>query len=85
MDGSHSALLIQLLQPLLLVKVRALCYSPNAAQSELNDFFGFFRLAVAEENEHDLFFFAKAFEPILRHALHDKMTPLYLVICFLTC
>ena len=27
-----------------------------------------------------LLFFSKAFEPILRHVLHDKMTPLYLVI-----
>ena len=56
-----------------------------SAQSELGDVFGFFRLAVADENGHDLFFFPKAFEPILRHVLHDKMTPLNLVICFVKC
>ena len=54
-----------------------------SAQSELNDFFDSFRLAVADKNGHDPFF-AKAFEPILRHILRDKMTPLYLVICFVT-
>ena len=47
-----------------------------SAQSELDDFFGFLRFAVADENGHNLFFFSKAFEPILQHVLHDKMTPL---------
>ena len=56
-----------------------------SALSEVNDFFGFLRLAVADENGHDLFFFSKAFEPILRHKLRKKVTPLYLVICFVTC
>ena len=28
-----------------------------SAYSELNDFFGFLRFAVADENGHDLFFF----------------------------
>ena len=48
---------------------RALYYSPLSFQpnSELNDFFGFFCLAVADKNGHDPSFFAKAFEPILRH------------------
>ena len=46
-------LLVQLLQPLL--------SATFAAQSERKDFFGFFRLAAADENEHDLFFFSKAF------------------------
>ena len=55
-----------------------------SAQSELNDFFDFFCLAVADKNGHDPSIFAKAFEPILRHVLCDKMTPLYLVICFVT-
>ena len=31
--------------------------SNSSAQSELNESFGFFRLAVADENKHDLFFF----------------------------
>ena len=39
-------------------------------------------LAIADENGYYLFSFSKAFEPILRHVLHDKMTPLYLVICY---
>ena len=30
-----------------------------SAQSELNDFFGFFRLVIADENEHDPFFFCE--------------------------
>ena len=55
-----------------------------SAQSELNDFFDFFRLAVADKNGHNPSIFAKAFEPILRHVLRDKMTPLYLVICSVT-
>ena len=55
-----------------------------SAPSELNDFLDFFRLAVADKNGHDPSFFAKAFEPILRHVLRDKMTPLYLVICYVT-
>ena len=55
-----------------------------SAQSELNDFFDFFRLAVPDKNGHYPCFFAKAFEPILWHVLRDKMTPLYLVICFMT-
>ena len=55
-----------------------------SAQSELNDFFDFFRLAVADKNGHDSSFFVKAFESILRHVLRDKMTPQYLVICFVT-
>ena len=55
-----------------------------SAQSELNNFFDFFRLAVADKNRHDRSIFAKAFKPILRHVLRDKMTPLYLVICFVT-
>ena len=42
-------LLIQLLQPLLLVEVRALYYSPLS----LTIFFDFFRLAVADKNGHD--------------------------------
>ena len=33
-----------------------------SAQSELNDFFDFFRLAVADKNGHNPSFFAKAFE-----------------------
>ena len=40
---------------------------------------------AADENGHKLFFFSKAFEPILRHELRDKMTPPYLGICFMTC
>ena len=28
--------------------------------------------------------YAKAFEALLRHVLRDKMTPLYLEICFVT-
>ena len=89
-NGSHSALglLVQLFQPLLLVEVRALITLGASAkfsvQSELNDFFGFFRLAVANETGHNLFFFPKAFQPILRHLLRDKMTPRYLVMCFMT-
>ena len=55
-----------------------------SAQSELNDFFDFFRLAIADKNGHNPSFFAKAFESILRHVLRDKMTPLYLVICSVT-
>ena len=55
-----------------------------SAQSELNDFFDFFRLAVADKNGHDPSIFAKVFEPILRHVLRAKMTPLYLEICFVT-
>ena len=55
-----------------------------SAQSELKDFFDFFRLAVADKNGHYPSFFAKAFEPILRHVLRDKMAPLYLVFCFVT-
>ena len=47
-------------------------------------FFGFLCLAVADENGHDLFFFSKAFQPILQHKLRDKITPLYFVICFVT-
>ena len=43
-------LLVQLLQPLLLVEVRALYYSQFSAQSELNDFF---LPAVADKNVHD--------------------------------
>ena len=54
-------------------------------QSELNDFYDFFHLAVAHKSGHDPSIFAKAFEPpILRHVLRDKMTPLYLEICFVT-
>ena len=55
-----------------------------SAQSELNNFFDFFRLAVADKNGHDPSIFAKEFEAILRHVLRDKMTPLYLEICFVT-
>ena len=35
-----------------------------SAQSQLNDFFDFFRLAVADKNGHDPSIFAKAFEAI---------------------
>ena len=48
-----------------------------SAQSELNDFFDFFRLAVADKNGHDPSIFAKAFEPILRHVLRDKPCDLF--------
>ena len=79
-------LLVQLLQSLILVEVRALYLLSTkfSAQSELNDFFNFFRLAVADKNGHDPSIFAKAFEAILRQVLRDKMTPLYLDICFVT-
>ena len=53
-----------------------------STQSELNDFFDFFRLAVADKNGHDPSIFAKAFEAILRQVLRD--IPLYLEICFVT-
>ena len=57
-----------------------------SAQSKLNDFFGFFSLAVADKNGHDLFF---SFEGIrtnlgssdLANVLGDKMTPRYHMIC----
>ena len=43
---------------LLLVEVRALTLSAKfSAQSGLNDFFDFLRLAVANENGHNLFLF----------------------------
>jgi len=48
---------------LLLVEVRALITLGASAkfsvQSELNDFFGFFRLAIANVNGHNLFFFSE--------------------------
>ena len=47
-----------------------------SAQFELNDFFDFC-LAVADKNGHNPSFFAKAFEPILRHCV-------YCMICFVT-
>ena len=37
-----------------------------SAQSELNNFFDFFRLAVADKNGRDPSIFPKAFEAILR-------------------
>jgi len=64
-DGLHSALglLVQLFHPLLLVEVKALITLGASAtfsvQSELNDFFGFSRLAIAKENRHSLFFFSE--------------------------
>ena len=48
-----------------------------SAQFELNDFFDFFRLAVADKNRHGPSIFAKAFEPNLRHVLHDKPCHLF--------
>ena len=51
-----------------------------SAQFELNDFFDFFHLAVADKNEQDPSIFAKAFERILRH-VHCVIN---LVICFVT-
>ena len=48
-----------------------------SAQFELNDFFDFFRLAVADKNGHDPSIFAKAFEPILRQVLRDKPFDLF--------
>ena len=48
-----------------------------SAQFELNNFFDFFCLAVADKNGHNPSFFAKAFEPILRHCV-------YCMICFVT-
>ena len=43
------------------------------AQSELNDFFlASSALPLQAKNGHDLFFFSKAFEPILRHVLREK-------------
>ena len=67
----------------------AACSTPSAiaplllsakfsAQFELNDFFDFFRLAVADKNGHNPSIFAKAFEPILRQAyLRDKPFDLF--------
>ena len=90
-DGSYfilfgAWLLVRLLQPLLLVEVRALYYSPLGFQPNpsLTILFDFFRLAIADKNGHNPSFFAKAFESILWHLLRDKMTPLYLVICSVT-
>ena len=76
-DGSHSALalLIQLFQPLLLVEVRALitlgASTKFRVQSELNDFFGFFRLAIANENGHNLFFFSEGILTNLAAMVHQ--------------
>ena len=67
-DGSHSALgcSFNSFSHCSVVEVRALYYSPLmfSAQSELNDFFDFFRLAVADKNGHDPSIFAKAFDMI---------------------
>ena len=53
-----------------------LLFSANfSAQSELNDFFDFFCLAVADKNGHDPSIFAKAFEPILRHVFSVFTSP----------
>ena len=48
-----------------------------SVQLELNEFFHFFRLAVADKNRHDPSIFAKAFGPILRHVLRDKPCDLF--------
>ena len=49
----------------------------------------FFRLLppcrCRRKQTQPFFRFSKAFEPMLRRVLGDKMTPLYLVICFVTC
>ena len=82
-------LLVQLLQPLLLVEVhvRALYYSPLSFQPNpsLTISSASCALPVQTKTDTTSSFFSKAFEPILRHVLRDKMTPLYLVICFVTC
>ena len=48
-----------------------------SAQFELNDFFDFFRLAVADKNGHNPSIFAKAFGPILQHVFCDKPCDLF--------
>ena len=50
-----------------------------SAQFELNDFFDFFRLAIADKNGHGPSIFAKAFEPIF-----GIYCVINLVICFVT-
>ena len=54
------------------------------AQSELKNISASSALPLSTKADTTSSFFLKAFEPILRHVLRDKMTPLYLVICFVT-
>ena len=79
-------LLVQLLQPLLLVEVRVLYYPPLSFQPNpsLATFWLLSPCLYKRKRVHRISFF-KAFEPILRHVLCFKTTPLYLVICFVTC
>ena len=73
-------LLVQQLQPLLLVEVRALYYSPPSFQPNpsLTIFSASSALPLQTKWTQRLLFFSKPFEPILRHVLRDKMTPLYI-------
>ena len=48
-------------------------------------FFVFFRLAVADENGHDIFIFFEGVSINLANGLLDKITPRYHVISFVTC
>ena len=65
---------------------RALYYSPLSFQPNpsLTIFLASSTLPLQTKTDTTSSFFLKAFEPILRHVLRDKMTPLYLVICFVT-
>ena len=80
-------LLAQFLQPLLLVEGRALYYSPLRFEPNpsLTISSACCVLPVQTITETTSSFLSKAFESILQHVLRDKMSPLYLVICFVTC
>ena len=69
-----AAILNPVLQPLLLVEVWALYYYPLSFQPNLSlmIFLASSALPLQAKNGHDLLFFSKAFEPILRHALREK-------------